>query len=146
MAFEFHEAYQLGVRVISVISIGTIWKSVVWLRKQGKENQENRVLDTFGNRNWPWLSGCGVVARMKHDAVYTYARAAFPPPVTDSRSFVSWVLLVPHRFRYFCHRTLVIPNKRKADKILRDLFKRRLLICAPDNPNVYQLSSALKSQ
>ncbi len=140
MAIHFYEAYHFAVQVIfQVVTIGTVWKALVWLKKRRQENQENSVLDTFGNRNWHWLSGCGVVARMKRDAAYKYARPLLPPRVTGWSPFISWLCLVPLHFCYFYHRSFVIPSKQKADRILRDLFKRQLLICAPENPTLYQL-------
>lgn len=59
------------------------WKILLWAMKRRQDDLENGVLNTFGHRNWPWLSGRGVVARMKHDAACEFARALFPPSVSE---------------------------------------------------------------
>jgi hypothetical protein len=140
MTNHFYEAYHLAVKLIGqFLSVGAGYKFLTWLKKSRRENEENGVLDTFGNRNWHWLSGDGVLARKKRDAAYKYARALFPPRVTDLSSLTSRLCLVPHSISYWYHRTFLIPSRERADRILRNLFKRQLLICAPDNPSLYRL-------
>jgi hypothetical protein len=109
-----------------------------WLKRRRQDELEKSVLDTFGHRNWPWLSARGVVARMKHDAAYAHARALFPPSVSDMASLMSWFAWVPSYVGYRLRR-LSIPRPERADRVLRDLFKQGWLACAPENPSLYRL-------
>lgn len=117
-----------------------ILKGTAWLYRRTQKMQENMVIDALGTigRDWPWQSGHGVVARLKRDAVHKYPAALFPSRV-DRFDLASWIRQISIRFRFWYHRSLVIPSERKASAILRALWKRGLLICAPENPALYQL-------
>jgi hypothetical protein len=126
-----------------VLGIGaTIFKLFVWLVKLNRKILERMVRSTFGHRNWPWLSEYGVQARLKHDAVFRYARVFFRPRITGLYSLISWVCIVPDFARYYCHRTFIVLNKRKIGEILEDLVKYQVLTCSPDNPSIYRLRGA----
>jgi len=135
MIVLFHEIYHfvLGIGVL------TIFRGLAWLRKRNRENLENMVLNTFGHRNWPWLSAYGVVARLKHNAAHEYAPALFPPRVTGLYSLMAWVRVIPYHVGYFYRRTFLILNRQKIVDVLRDLFKRQIIICSPENPSLYRL-------
>ena len=119
--------------------LSIVLKVAAWFKKRRHEHVEDCVLRTFRNRNWHSQSAYGVVARLKHDLAYKYARALFPPRVTEWASFAAWVRIVPARIGYYCERTFIVPSRVEADKILLDLFKRQLLVCLPDNPCLFQL-------
>jgi hypothetical protein len=141
MMFHFREAYHFGQIVLQLIGLGTILKGVAWLYKRKQDKLENRVLEALApqGRGWHWQSGHGVVARMKRDAAYAYAAAVFPPRVEDWLSFISRLRVIPRQIAYLYHRKFIIPSKRRADTILRDLWKRGLLICPLESTGSYQL-------
>lgn len=139
MTAYFREVYHLAVSVLHLIGLATIFRAIVWLQRHKQENLEHRVLNSFRNRNWHWQSAYSVVARMRRDAAYESARALFQPQVNNWRSLISWLGTLPIRFAYSCRKTFGIPSTAKADRILCDLFRRGLLICAPENPALYRL-------
>lgn len=137
-SLQVHGKIRLMEKTMTIL-VDIVWKLCEWVNKRTQETLENRVLDTFGHRNWPWLSASGVRARMKHYAVYDYAAAQFPPQVTNWSSLCSRIRMTPKQLGYVYRRTFCIPSNHKLDWVLRDLFKRGLLACAPDNPSLYQL-------
>ena len=141
MTIHLHEAYRAGQVILQLIGAGTLVKFASWLYRRTQGKLEDKVIDTFKRDEGHWLpqTAHGVVSHMKREAVHKYACALFPPRIVDWASFISWLGLIPLRLRYLYHRKLVIPTVRKADRTLRSLWKRGLLICPPDNPRVYQL-------
>jgi hypothetical protein len=121
--------------------MGTILQGIVWLHKCKETKIEDAILDVLKNRagRMPWQSAHGIVARMRHDAVFAYMPAVFPPRINSWSSFVTWLSVAPCQARYLYHRKMVIPSLQKANKTMRALWKRGLLTCLPDNPNLYQL-------
>jgi len=130
--------------VIPAISIGIVVSCAAWLCRRWQQEQENLVLDALNpsSRRWQWFSGQGVVARMKRDALYAYASALFPPRVNGWSSFIARLAVLPLQCRYFYHHRFVIPSKKRADRILRGLWRRGLLVCAPKNSTLYRLKEA----
>jgi len=141
MTIQFREAYHFGEIVSQLIGVGTVLRGIAWLYKRKEEKFEDKVIDTLRKQEgrFPWRSARGVVSRMRREAAYNYARALFPPRVVSWSSFGTRLSVIPWRMRYFYQRNLVIPSIRKADRTLRTLWKRGLLVCPPENPALYQL-------
>jgi hypothetical protein len=129
--------------ILHAVSASTVLAAVGWVYKRRAAKREDRVLGILGarDRRWPWWSAYGVVARMRYEGAYRYARVAFQPRVNDWLSFKRWLRLLPDRLAYFYYRTFAMPSISEADRILRNLWKRNLLICPPGNPGIYQLKN-----
>ncbi|HXM97187.1 MAG TPA: hypothetical protein VN982_01800 [Candidatus Dormibacteraeota bacterium] len=115
-----------------VFGAGVIGTSIRWLYKRWQQNLEDRVLRTFHNtdRDGPWQSANGVVGEMYLKAALSDAPGFFPPRLTEWRELKRWLRVSPYRLRHAFRRALVLPSKEKADEVLRELWKRGLLIRA----------------
>lgn len=104
-----------------------------------RERQERAIIGALSmtGRQWHWQSGYSVVTRLRREAAYIYAEAAFPP--TDGEQFPSLIRHAWLRFRHWWHRKFVIPSERQASSILLSLWKRGLLICSHENTMHYRL-------
>jgi hypothetical protein len=140
MTIQFHEAYHRGGVILQLIGVGTIIRSVAaWLYKRKEEMVEDRIIDALKEGRMPWQSAHGVVARMRHAAVFAHIPAAFPPRIVNWSSFLARLRVLPWEMRYFYHRNMVIPSLRKTDRTMRTMWKRGLLNCLPENPSLFQL-------
>ncbi len=121
----FHAAQIL----VPIPIVGTFAR---WLYKRRQQSMEERVLSTFHNtdNDGPWQSAHGVVGELYLKAALSDAPGFFPPRLTGWRSFKHWLRVSPYRFRHAFRRTFVLPSRGRADKILRELWKRNLLIRA----------------
>src|SRR5258708_22342584 len=113
-----------------VFGAGVIGTSIRWLYKRWQQSLEDRVLSTFYNTEGPWQSANGVVGEMYLKAAISDAPGFFPPRLTGLRAFRHWLRTYPYRLRHALRRAFVLPSKNKADKVLRELWKRNLLIRA----------------
>jgi hypothetical protein len=115
-----------------VFRAGVIGTSARSLYNRWQKNLEDRVLRTFHNRNThgPWQSASGVVGEMYLKAALNDAPGFFPPRLTGWRAFKQWLRVSPYRVRHAFRRAFVLPSKEKADEVLRELWKRGLLIRA----------------
>jgi AraC-like DNA-binding protein len=120
-------AYHVGQYVFGAGAIGT---SVRWLYERLKQSLEDRVLLTFHNTDGPWQSASGVVGEMYLKAALNDAPGFFPPKLTGWRAFKHWLGVSPYRLRHAFRRAFILPSKERADKVLRELWKRGLLIRA----------------
>jgi hypothetical protein len=136
-----HQLEVHGGSMAKFIGVGTILTVIDWLRKYRKTKSDDRIIDTFAVRDGRWRlqSAIGVVSRMKREGVHRFARVALQPSVTDWKSFRAFVRLLPERIAYFYCRTFIVPSRNQAERALRDLWKRGLIVAAPDNPQLYQL-------
>jgi hypothetical protein len=134
MTIHFREAYRLVEVILQIIGMGTVLKGIAWLYKRKQRNLENRVLETFHSNleDGPWQSANGVVGEMYLKAALSDARGFLPPrlPLTGWRAFKHWLWLSPFRWRHTFRRFFLLPSKKEADKILRELWERGLLVRA----------------
>jgi hypothetical protein len=129
------QVYNAAQFVLQVIGIGTVLKaihnSLQWLHKRRQQSLEDRVLATFHNvGDGPWQSADGVVGEMYLKAALNDAHGYLPPRLTGWRKYKHWLRVSPYRVRHAFRRAFVLPSKEKADKVLRELWKRGLLIRA----------------
>lgn len=129
------QVYHASQFVLQVIGIGTVLKaipkSLQWFHKRRQQALEERVLSTFHNTDdGPWQSAHGVVGEMYLKAALNDAPGFFPPRLTGLRAFKHWLRVSPYRVRHAFRRAFVLPSKEKADKVLRELWKRGLLVRA----------------
>lgn len=134
MATHFREAYRFAEIILQIVGMGTVLKGTAWLYKLKQKKLENRVLATFRNNtdDGPWQSANGVVGEIYLKAALSDARGFLPPrfPLTGWSAFKHRLKRLPYRLRHALRIFWVLPSKKKADRILRDLWERGLLIRA----------------
>jgi hypothetical protein len=108
-----------------IIPAGAVWSSLRWGYKRWKTYRQDLVLSTFHNtdRDGPWQSGNGVVGELYLKAALSDAPGFFPP---RKSSFKHRMRVIFYRTRHSIRR-VILPNKKEADKILRELWERKLL-------------------
>jgi hypothetical protein len=118
--------------VAQILSIPIVGASARWLYKWRKQGMEERVLSTFHNtdNDGGWQSAHGVVGELYLKAALSDAPGFFPPKLSGWRSLKHWLRVSPYRFRHAVRRSFVLPSWEQADKILRELWKRNLLVRA----------------
>jgi hypothetical protein len=133
MTIYFREALRFVEVILQIIGMGTILNGIAWICKRKHKELENRVLDTFHNNDdGPWQSANGVVGEICLRVALRDARGFLPPrlPLTGWRALKFRLSAWPYRLRHSFWRFFLIPTKKEADKILRDLWERRLLVRA----------------
>jgi hypothetical protein len=115
-----------------VFGAGVIGSIVRWLYKRWQQSQEDKVLSTFHNtdRDSLWQSAHGVVGELYLKAALNDAPGFFPPRLKGWRAFKHWLRVSPYRIRHLLRRAFLLPSREQADKVLRELWKRGLLIRA----------------
>jgi len=129
------QVYHATQFVFQVIGIGTMLKAVPrgleWIRKRLQQSLEDRVLATFHNtEDGQWQSAHGVVGEMYIKAALNDAPGFVPLPLTGWYAYRRWLAVSPYRLRHAFRRAFVLPSKEKADRVLRELWKRGLLVRA----------------
>ena len=110
-----------------LLPTGAAWTALHWTYKRWRKYQEDVVLSTFRNTDsdGPWHSAHGVVGKLYLKAALGDAPGFFPPRQMTLKHRLRVAFF---RTRHFVRRVFLIPDKRKADKILRDLcFERKIL-------------------
>jgi hypothetical protein len=115
-----------------VFGAGFVGTTIRWLHKSWQQDFENRVLFTFHNTDGggPWQSANGVAGEIYLKAALNDAPGFFQPRQTGWRALKYWFRFFPYRLRHAFRRAFVLPTKEKADEVLRDLWKRGLLVRA----------------
>lgn len=108
---------------------GVLGMAIKWMYKRYRQSLENRVLSTFRNTDpdGEWRSAHGVVGELGLKAALSDAPGFFPPREPRLRSRLRTAF---YRCRHSFRRAFIIPDKEKADRVLRDLWERGLLVRA----------------
>jgi hypothetical protein len=132
MTVDFHQVYLAVERgALGLLTLGTGGKVVHWLYKRYKKTRENIVLGTFfHNADGPWQSAHGVLGDLGIRAALSDARGFIVPQQTGWPAFIHWWKVAPYRWRHYFRRAFVIPSKEEADKVLKGLWERGMLIRA----------------
>jgi hypothetical protein len=136
MTDHFPQANHLAQAVLSIIGLGTVVKAIPkgiqWLCKRYEKSVEDRFLSTFyRNEDGPWQSAHGVLGDLGLEAAMGDFRGYLMPCGRIGwRAKAHWLKFFPYRLRHTYRRIFVIPSKEKADKILRRLWERGLLLRA----------------
>jgi hypothetical protein len=119
-------AYHATQALFGPVALGT---AIRWVYKRHRKSLENRVLSTFRNtdRDGEWQSANGVVGELGLKAALSDAPGFFPPKEPRLRSRLRTAF---YRCRHSFRRAFIIPDKEKADRVLRDLWERGLLVRA----------------
>lgn len=108
-----------------VIPAGATWSFLLSLHKRWRRYQEDLVLSTFhSDPAEPWQSANGVTGELYIKAALGDARGYIP-----QKKFTltyCWRALL-YRTRHTIRAKLLLPNKERADKILRNLWERGLI-------------------
>jgi hypothetical protein len=108
-----------------LVPAGAIWTTLRWFHGRWQKYQNDQVLSTFHNKDGPWQSANGVVGELYLKASLSDAPGFFPPRRMTMRHRFR---VMYFRTRHFARRVFLIPNKKKADKLLHDLcFERKIL-------------------
>jgi hypothetical protein len=75
-------------------------------------------------------SAHGVVGRLYLKAALEDAPGFFPPRLTGWRALKHWLRVSPYRLRHSLRGAFVLPSIHKVEKVLRELWKRGLLVRA----------------
>lgn len=115
-----------------VFGAGVIGASVRWLYKCWQQSLEDRILSTFHNTDsdGPWQSAHGVVGEMYLKAALSDAPGFFPPRLRGWQELKHSLRVLPYRFRHALRIAFVLPSRKEADRVLRELWKRGLLVRA----------------
>jgi hypothetical protein len=136
MIAHFQQAYHLALAVLSIIGLGTVVKAIPkgiqWLYKRYEKSVEDRILSTFyGNEDGPWQSAHGVLGDLGLKAALSDALGyLMPRGLTGWKAWAYWLKMLPYRLRHTYRRMFVIPSKERADKVLKRLWERGLLVRA----------------
>lgn len=105
---------------------GILWTSLRWTYNRWRKWQEEMVLSTFRNTDpdGPWHSAHGVVGHLYLKAALSDAPGFFPPRHSTLKHRLRVLF---YRTRHAIRKAFVVPSKDKADKILRNLWERKLL-------------------
>jgi len=105
---------------------GGLWALLRWCYKRWQKWQEEMVLSTFRNTDpdGPWHSAHGVVGHLSLKAAISDAPGFFPP---RHKTFKHRLRVLFYRTRHAVRRAFIVPSKEKVDKVLRNLWERKLL-------------------
>ena len=125
MTSHLLEAYLLLKPLVKIlVPVGFGGTALRWGYKRWQKYQEDLVLSTFHNTEGPWQSANGVVGELYVKAALSDAPGYLP----RMRRSHKHRLVAMYRVRHFVRSAFLIPNKEKADKILRALcFDRKIL-------------------
>ncbi|HXY26442.1 MAG TPA: hypothetical protein VEI73_17455 [Candidatus Acidoferrum sp.] len=123
MVPQLVEAYHF-LRVL--IPAGALWPVLRWSYKRWQKYQEDLVLSTFhlDPAEGPRQSAHGVTGELYVKAALSDARGYIPP---KKLTFAYCWRALFYRTRHMMRAKLLLPDKERAEKILRNLWERNLL-------------------
>lgn len=130
MIVHFQQVYHHLVQAaLGLITVSTVVKSIQWLYKRYQKSREDRILATFyNNEDGPWQSAHGVLGDLGLKAALSDARGFIVPQQTGWHAFVHWWKVAPYRWRHYFRRAFLIPSKEEADRVLKGLWERGMLL------------------